>query len=72
MLGYGCGMSQYPQFYYQDLDKYQVLTRPYWGSFEGYLGKKCTKEKCLLDLAGQAEIFLLVSILKRVSKKYWS
>ena len=54
MLGYGCGMSQYPQFYYQDLDKYQVLTRPYWGSFEGYLGKKCTKEKCLLDLAGQS------------------
>ena len=54
MLGYGCGMSQYPQFYYQDLDRYQVLTRPYWGSFEGYLGKKCTKEKCLLDLAGQS------------------
>ena len=40
MLGFGCGVSQYPQFYYQDLDKYQVLPRPYLGSFEGYRKEK--------------------------------
>ena len=40
MLGYGCGVYQYPQFYDQDEDKYQVLPRPYWGSFEGYPGEK--------------------------------
>ena len=25
MLGNGCGMYQYPQFYYLDLEQYQVL-----------------------------------------------
>ena len=24
MLGYGCGVSQYPQFYDRDLDMYQL------------------------------------------------
>ena len=40
MLGYGCGVSQYPQSYDLDLDKYQVSPRPYLGSFEGYPGEK--------------------------------
>ena len=40
MISYGYGVSQYPQFYYQYLDKYQVLPRPYWGCFEGYPGEK--------------------------------
>ena len=40
MLGYGYGVSHYPQFYYRDLDKYQVLARPYLGSFEGDNGEK--------------------------------
>ena len=40
MLGYGCGVSQYPQFYDQYLDKHQVLLRPYLGKFEGYPGEK--------------------------------
>ena len=39
MLGYGCGVYQYPQFYDQYLDKYQVLPRPYLGSFEGDNGE---------------------------------
>ena len=38
MLGYGCGVSQYPQFYDKDLDMYQVLPRPHMGSFEGFPG----------------------------------
>ena len=40
MLGYVCRVSRYPQFYYQDLDKYQVLPHPYLGSFKGYPGGK--------------------------------
>ena len=36
MLGYGCGVSKYPQFYAKYLDMYQVLPRPYIGSFDGF------------------------------------
>ena len=32
ILGYGCGVSQYPQLYYQELKKYQILPCPYLGS----------------------------------------
>ena len=55
MIGYGCGVSQYPQFYYRYLEKYQVLPRPYLGSFESNNGENLIKEKCLLDLVGQEE-----------------
>ena len=34
MIGYGCGVSQYPQFYDQYLEKYQVLPRLYFGTSE--------------------------------------
>ena len=40
MLGYGCSVSQYPQFCDKDLDMYQVLPRPHIGYFNGYLGDK--------------------------------
>ena len=40
MLGYGCGVSQYPQFYVKDLDIYQVLPYPYIGYFDGFPGDK--------------------------------
>ena len=40
MLGYGCGVSQYHQFYVKDLDMYQVLPHPYFGSFDGGPGDK--------------------------------
>ena len=43
MLIYGCGVSQYPQFYDKDLDMYQVLPCPYIGSFEGFPGDKFIK-----------------------------
>ena len=55
MLSYGCGVSQYPQLYYRYLDKYQVLPRTYWGSFEGFPVEKSTKEKWMLDLVGQSK-----------------
>ena len=62
MLGYGCGVSQYPQFYDKELYRYQVLPRPYRGSFEGLPGYKFVKEKCLIDLADQVETFFWESI----------
>ena len=40
MLVHGCGVSIYPQFYEKHLEKYQVLTCPYAGSFEGSNGEK--------------------------------
>ena len=40
MLGYGCGMSQYPQFYVKYLDMDQLLPRPYLGSCDGFTGHK--------------------------------
>ena len=45
MLGYGCDVSQCPQFYDKDLDMYQVLPRPYIGSFDGLPGDKLIIEK---------------------------
>ena len=44
MLGYGCGVSQYHQFFVKDLDMYHVLPRPYLGSFDGGTGEKLIKK----------------------------
>ena len=40
VIGYGYSVSQYPIFYVKDLDMYQVLPRPYIGSFDGFPGDK--------------------------------
>ena len=40
MLGYGCGVSQYPQLFVEDLDMYHVLPRPYLRSFDRFPGDK--------------------------------
>ena len=40
MIGYGCGVSQYLQFYNKYLDMYQVLPRPCLGYFDGGPGYK--------------------------------
>ena len=64
MLGYGCGMSQYHQFYYKYLDRYQLLQFPYRDYFEGFPGYKFVKEKWVLDLAYQAKL-LPGKILKK-------
>ena len=39
MLGHGCGVFLYPQFYDKRLEKYQFLPRPYLGSFVRNNGK---------------------------------
>ena len=44
MLGYGCGVSQYPQFFVEDLDIYQILPRPCLRSFDGGPGEKSIKK----------------------------
>ena len=58
MLGYGCGVSQYLQFYDQNLDEYQVLPCPHMESFESYPGKKSMKGRWVLDLSSKAETFV--------------
>ena len=45
MLGYGCGVSQYHKYYDKDLDRYQVLPRPYRRYFEFFPIYKFVKEK---------------------------
>ena len=56
ILGFGCVLSQYPQFHVKDLEIYQVLPRPYLAFFGGGLGDNLIK-KWVLDLVSQAEIF---------------
>ena len=36
MLGFVCGVSQYPHFFVTDLDIYHVLPRPYLWSFDDF------------------------------------
>ena len=55
MLGCVFGVYQYPKFYYQHLENYQVLPRAYLGTFEWDNGEKPIKEKIVLDLAVEAE-----------------
>ena len=43
MLGHGCGVSQYPQFYYHHLKNYQWLPCSYLEIFDGFNGYKMTK-----------------------------
>ena len=43
MLGFGCGVTQYFQFYVKYLDMYQVLPRPFIGSFDGFPGDNLLK-----------------------------
>ena len=35
MIGYGCGVSQYYQFFFEDLYIYQMLPLPYLRYFDG-------------------------------------
>ena len=58
MLGSGCGVSQYPQFFVEDLDIYQMLPRPFLISFYGCPGDKLMKK--LVDKLGKSSrnIFL--------------
>ena len=43
MLGHGCGVSQHPQVYDRIKKKYQMLPRPYVGSYSGSKGHQFFK-----------------------------
>ena len=51
MLGYGCGVYHYPQFYDKFLDMYQVLPRLYRGYFEVFSGDKFVKMGVILGIS---------------------
>ena len=69
MISYGCGVSCYPQFYVQHLEKYQVLPRLYLRTFEGYPGEKMIKGKWVLYLAGKSETCIWECIGRMTPKK---
>ena len=66
MLGYGCGASEYPQFFVEDLDVYQMLPRSYLRSFDVGPGDKVLKQKWVSDLANQSEAFVWKCIESRI------
>ena len=43
ILGHSCCVSQYPQFYDKIKNKYQILPRPYVGSYSGEKGHQFLK-----------------------------
>ena len=58
MLGHGCGVSQYPQFYDRIKNIYQMLPRPYVGSYSGEKGHQFLNKLWILALAKSVERFL--------------
>ena len=44
MLGYGCGVSKYTQYYVKYLDMYQMLPHPHIGSFDVFTGDNSIKK----------------------------
>ena len=66
MLGYGCGVSMYPQFFVEYLKIYQMLPRRYIISFDGGPSDQVLKQKWVLYLANRAETFVLECIESRI------
>ena len=69
MLGHGCGVSQYPQFYYTK--KIQMLPHPYVGSYFSEKGHQFLHKPWIIALAKSVENFILVSIYVMPTIKYW-
>ena len=69
MLGYGCGVSVYPQFYDKKKLSFHMLPRPYIRSFDGKCSDLILKKEWVLNLAKRAETFVLEKIdLMRMSE----
>ena len=66
MLGCGCGVSQYTQFFVKYLDMYHMLNRPHLGSFDGGPGDRLIKKR-VLDLEGRAEKIVWECIESRIT-----
>ena len=71
MLVHTCGVSAYPQFYYTILKIYQMLPRPYLGSYSGEKGHEIMQQSWIIALAKPVETFILVSISEMPTIKYW-
>ena len=67
ILGHGCGVSQYPLFYDQ-IKKYQMLPRPYNGSYPVDNGHQFLIEPWIIALSQSVEIFVMVKILAELRK----
>ena len=70
ILGHGCGVSQYPQFYDTNI-KNQMLPRPYVGSYSGQKGHKNLQQPWIIVIAKSVETFIMVSISDMPTIKYW-
>ena len=66
IIGYGCGVSQYSQFFVEDLDIYQILPRSYLIYFYGGPGDKLINQKWVLNLENRAETFVWECIESRI------
>ena len=71
MLGHSCGVSTYPQFYDMIKNIYQMLPRPYHGSYSGEKGHDFLQQSWIIALAKSVETFLLVSICEMPTIQYW-
>ena len=58
MLGHGCGVSQFPQFYDTNKNIYQMLPRPYVGSYSGEKGHQILQQPWIIVLAKSSETFI--------------
>ena len=70
MLGHGCGVSQYRQFYDAN-KKIQMLPRPYVGSYFSEKGHDFFHKIWILALDKSVETFILVLIYDMSTIRYW-
>ena len=63
MLGHGCGVSHYPQFYDTNKKKYQMLPRPYVGIYSGEKGHHIFQQPWIIALAKSIETSIIVSMI---------
>ena len=71
MLGHSCGVSQYPQFYDTNKNIYQMLPRPYFGSYSSEKGHEIMQQYWIIALAKSVETFIIFSIGEIPTIKYW-
>ena len=71
MLGHGCVVSQYPQFYDRIKNIYQMLPHPYVGSYSGEKGHQFLQEPWINALSKSFETFFMVSISDMPTSQYW-
>ena len=71
MLGHGCGVSQYSQFYDRIKNIYQMLPHPFVGSYKCEKGHRFLQEPWTIALAKSVENFIMLSISDMTTLKYW-